>query len=105
MSLAAVVIVEKRMYRVAVNGFLRFAKRFFWFPQIDQHVRPQGIAIRVVGIALDCLLCRLAGLVMLPSVQENPAHLFESIGQRRLGLELPSCQLDRLGRHAIRQVL
>ena len=25
MSLAAVVIVEKRMYRVAVNGFLRFA--------------------------------------------------------------------------------
>ena len=31
-SLAAVVVVEERIFRVEANGFLRFAKRFFGFP-------------------------------------------------------------------------
>src|SRR3954469_17811697 len=38
-GLAAVVVVEERIYRIAVDSFLRFAKRFFRFPRIDQHMR------------------------------------------------------------------
>ena len=69
----------------------RFAKRFFGFPPINQRVRPHGIAIHVVGIELDRLLCRISGLLILLSVQENIGQLFE--GKRATkawGLSSPS---------------
>jgi hypothetical protein len=39
-SVAAVVVVEERIYRITLDSFLRFAKRFFRFPRLDQRMRP-----------------------------------------------------------------